>query len=74
LNNFVAITERNSEMLKKRLTKQHLIWFIQLLLCLLVFWMGYTAIGSLPEFAARIAAITALVCGLIASASIEVIE
>jgi hypothetical protein len=64
-------------MLKKLLTEQQLIWFvkrIQLLLFVIVFWVGYTAIGFLPEFAAWIGAVTAVVCGLIGSARIEVME
>ena len=61
-------------MLKMLFTKQELVWLVQLLLLMLVFWMGYTAIGFLPEFANWIAAITAVVCGLIGSASVEVIK
>ena len=61
-------------MLKMLFTKQKLAWLVQLLLFLFVFWMGYTAIGFLPEFAEWIAAITAVLCGLIGSASVEVIE
>jgi hypothetical protein len=64
-------------MLKQLLTEQRLIWFvkrIQLLLFVIVFWVGYAAIGSLPEFAAWIGAITAVACAIIVSARIEVIE
>jgi hypothetical protein len=64
-------------MLKKRLTEQRLIWFvklIQLVLFVIVFWMGYTAIGFLPEFAAWVGAITTVACAIIGSASVEVIE
>ena len=64
-------------MLKMLLTEQRLIWFvklIQLVLFVIVFRMGYVATSFLPEFANWIAAITAVVCALIASARIEVIE